>query len=399
MTLPGDEPVTDRQEDSGPDQGPFAAPASPPPPAAASESPSAPASESPPPAAVPESPPAAPTMPGALAIVGRGLDLNVAASAEIRRASIYVGLLSLLSLGPIAAVLWAFSVSQGGFEWLQRMANGLPPDFVPVWSPFGLLFGFVLLIGFVCFLSVTVDAQLLATILIGARATGRRFDLHAALALARLRYWRLVRASFLIGVILAIPRFVINQVVMNGQPGGTEAQALIVTAIDILVSAPFAYIAAGIVLGGVGARESVRRSWRLARARWRLALLIGIVNTAVTYVAGFAIGAGGDILIRLGTAFGLGTTMGPVQIVVLAAILTLAIVSIGSLIMTIGALTVGPQIVAFLGLTGYARGLDALNDPNNPSATPRVESLISWPMQLALVINAALTVLAVIVLR
>jgi hypothetical protein len=172
-----------------------------------------------------------------------------------------------------------------------------------------------------------------------------------------------------------------------------------VSAIDILVSAPFAYVAAGIVLGAVGARESVRRSWRLARARWRLALLIGVVNTAVTYVAGFAVGAGGDILIRLGTAFGLGASMGPVQIVVLAAIVVLAIVSIGSLIMTVAALTVGPQVVAFLGLTGYSSGLDAVKSPVNPLATVEVEPLISWPMQLALVINAALAILAVIVLR
>jgi hypothetical protein len=331
--------------------------------------------------------------------VGRGLDLNVSASAQIRRASIYVGLVSLLSIGPIVAVLWAFAASQGGFEWLQRLARGLPPGFVPVNSAFGVLFALVLILGFGCFLALTVDAQLLGTILIGARATDRRFDLRSALALARLRYWRLVRASLLIGLILLVPRFLINQVVMNGQPVGTEAQALIVSAIDILVSAPFAYVAAGIVLGAVGARESVRRSWRLARARWRLALLIGVVNTAVTYVAGFAVGAGGDILIRLGTAFGLGASMGPVQIVVLAAIVVLAIVSIGSLIMTIAALTVGPQIVAFLGLTGYSSGLDAVKSPDNPSATVEVEPLISWPMQLALVINAALAILAVIVLR
>ena len=149
----------------------------------------------------------------------------------------------------------------------------------------------------------------------------------------------------MIGLILLIPRFLVNQVVMGGRPVGTEAQALIVSAIDILVSTPFAYVAAGIVLGAVGARESIRRSWRLSAARWRLALLIGIVNTAVTYLAGFAVGAGGDILVRLGTAFGLGAATGPAQIVILAAIVAVAIVSIGSLTMTIGALTVGPQIV------------------------------------------------------
>jgi hypothetical protein len=374
VTLPGDEPVTD-PVDRAPEDATVVE-------------------------AAPDAPPAAAVaaMPGTLAVVGRGLDLNVAASAEIRRASVYVGLLSLLSVGPIAATLWAFSARQGGLDWLQELARGLRPHFEPIGPGFGELFTVILILGFGCMLSIAVDAQLLATILIGAKATGRRFELEAALALARLRFWRFVRASAMIGLILLIPRFVINQVVMNGRPVGTELQALIVTAIDILVSTPFAYIAAGIILGAVGARESIRRSWRLARARWRLALLIGIVNTAVTYIAGFALGAGGDILVRLGTAFGLGTAMGPIQIAVLAVIVAVGILSVGSLIMTIGALTAGPQIVAFLGLTGYANGLDATLEPDSPDAARRVAPLISWQMQLALVINAALATLSLVLL-
>jgi hypothetical protein len=162
---------------------------------------------------------------------------------------------------------------------------------------------------------------------------------------------------------------------------------------------PFAYVAAGIVLGAVGAREAVRRSWRLVRVRWRLALLIGIVNTAVTYIAGFAVGAGGDILARLGVAFGVGPTMGPGQIVLLAAIVAVAIVSIGSLVMTVGALTAGPQIVAFLGLTGYSDGLDALKDPDHPVTMPGNTRLISLPMAVALVVNAGAAFLTVISLR
>jgi hypothetical protein len=366
MTLPGDEPVI--------------APAEPPL------------------APTPAAPAPVVTMPGTLAIVSRGLDLNVAASGEIRRASLYTGLLTLLSLGPIAAVLWAFSARQGGLEWLQRLARGLPTEFVPIGAGFGELFSLILLVGFSCVIAVAVDAQLLATVLIGARATGRQFHLGAALALARLRYWRYVRASALIGLILLIPRILVNQVVMNGRPVGTEAQALFVSALDILVSTPFAYVAAGIVLGGVAARESIRRSWRLAQARWRLALLIGIVNTAVTYLAGFAVGTGGDILVRLGTAFGVGAAMGPVQVTFLAATVVIAIVSVGSLMTTIGALTVAPQIVAFLGLTGYSKGLDALQDPNDPEAAPREAPLISWQMQLALVINAALATLSLILI-
>ena len=376
MTLSGDEPPIEAEAIPGA------------PPAPVESLPSEPATV--------EALPSTPTMPSTLAIVSRGLDLNVAASAEIRRASLYVGLLWLLSAGPIAAVVWAFSAHQGGFDWLRTLATGQELLLIPVGSAFEWLSLVVVIVGFACLVSISLDAQLVATILIGAKATGRRIDLRVALALARLRYWRLVRATILVFAILLVPRFVINRVVMNGQPVGTDAQDLVVTAINILLSVPFAYVAAGIVLGAVGAWEAVRRSWRLARARLRLAFLIAIVNTAVSYIAGFALGAGADILGRLGTAFGIGLTMGPIQIVVLAAIVAFAIVSIGSLVMTVDALTVGPQIVAFLGMTGYANGLDATKDPHTPFAAPRVEPLISRPMKIALVVSAAAAVLAVL---
>ncbi len=344
-------------------------------------------------------------MPGTLATIGRGLDLNVAASADIRRASVNLGLLSLLSVGPVAALLWAFSDRQGGFEWFQAVARGLRPELVPVGAAFAPLSAIAAFLGFGCLLALTIDAQLLATVLIGARATGRTTNLRAALRLVRLRFWRYVRASFLIGAILLVPRFLVNQIVMDGQSVGTEAQALVSTAIDLIVSTPFAYVAAGIVLGGVGAQESVRRSWRLSKARWRLAFLIGIVNTGVTYIAGFAVGAGGDILVRLGTVFGLGETMGPGQILVLAAIIVLAIASIGSLIMSIAALTVAPQVVAFLGLTGYSAGLnavrdpdDAVRDPANAVASRRAEPLVSSAMVIALVVTWCATIIAIVLM-
>jgi hypothetical protein len=88
--------------------------------------------------------------------------------------------------------------------------------------------------------------------------------------------------------------------------------------------------------------------------------------------------------------------MGPVQVVVLAAIVAFAIVSIGSLVMTVDALTVGPQIVAFLGMTGYANGLDATKDPDNLLRPSRVEPLISRPMKIALAVSTVAAALAVI---
>jgi hypothetical protein len=187
--------------------------------------------------------------------------------------------------------------------------------------------------------------------------------------------------------------------VTGDRPVQTETQALLINGLNLLASVPFAYVAAGIVLGGVGAWESIRRSWRLARSRWRLAFLIAIVSTAVAYIAGFALTAGAGVLDRLGAAFGLGTTTGPLQLVVLAVIIAFGLISVGSLVMTIAALTVAPQVVAFLGLTGYSRGLDDAGAGDNPFAQPRIAPLISRPMKVILVINAALTLFVITRIR
>ena len=80
----------------------------------------------------------------------------------------------------------------------------------------------------------------------------------------------------------------------------SEAPTVILTGVGALMTAPFAYIVTGIVLGDVGAREAVRRSTILARARWRLAIVVSAVGAAIGYIELFATGAGVDILARVG---------------------------------------------------------------------------------------------------
>jgi hypothetical protein len=342
------------------------------------------------------SPARPPAMPGTLSAIGRGLDLNVAAPAILRRASLYIGVLALLAAGPIAAIAWAFSARQGGFEWLRDLLVFGEAPLIRAGPGFGLFVFVAVVLGFGCLAAISVDAQLLALTLIGGQATGRRFDLRAALAVARLTYWRLVRASVLVGLILVVPRFLLNLAIMGGRPVGTETEVLLVTAAGVVLAVPFAYVGTGVVLGGVGAREAVRRSWRLAQARWRLAFLLAIVNAAVSYLASFAIGAGADILVRLGTALGLGGPVGALQVAALGLIVVLAIVSIGSLTMTIAALTVAPQVVAFLGLTGYSAGLDAGTVANDTIGPARTEPLITRPMKVVLAVGGVAAALAVI---
>jgi hypothetical protein len=334
---------------------------------------------------------AAPSL-GWRAVLGRGLDLNVAASRLVRGTSIRIGLLVLAAAGPLLLILLAIVQRLGGLDLnggvvvqrqiLVAIDDAAVPMFVAI------------LIGAYCLAAISIDSQLLSVVLIASTATGRAFDLRAALELVRIRFWRLLRANFLIGLILLVPRWILERVIA---PSGvvSEAQFVVLTFVGVLLSVPFAYVSASIVLGAVGARESIRRSWRLARARPSLALLIAIVNVTFQTIAGFALGAGADLLFRLYESLGLDRATGLALFIPLGAILGVAVVAVGSLILTIAALTAAPQVVAFLGLTGFDKGLDALRDPDNPFATPRREPLVTRAMKIGLIVETVFAALAV----
>jgi hypothetical protein len=325
---------------------------------------------------------------GPLEIIGRGLDLNVAASTDVRRVAILIGLLGLAAAGPIVALALAVSGAFGG------SIDGQYVDIsaLQAWNRVRGVAELSLLIGVLCLIALAIDSQLLAVHIIASRATGRPFALRPALEVIRIRFWRLARASILVGVILVVPRAVFERILA---PRGIElqSQAVVQALLDLLLSVPFAYIATWILLGQVGAREAVRRSWRLARARPSLAFVIAAVNVAFQTIAAVALGSAASILFRIADALGLDRASG-LGLVPAVALIGLGIVAAGSLAMTIAALTVGPQVVAFLRLTGTDSGLVALHDPDNPFATPRAEPLVSRPMKVALLIEVVLAAVA-----
>jgi hypothetical protein len=334
---------------------------------------------------------------GALEIIGRGLDLNLAASSDVRRVAILIGLLALAAAGPIVVLLLLLAA---GDRAAGLALDGQYVDIVALQARTNtaqVLAELSLWVGIGCFIALAIDSQLLAVHVIASRATGRPFSLRPALEVVRIRFWRLARANTLVGVILFIPRAVLERILA---PRGIalQSQSVVQVVLDVILSVPFAYLATWILLGQVGAREAVRRSWRLARSRPSLALVIAVVNVAFQTIALVALGSAADILVRIAGALGLDRASG-LGIVPLGALLALAIVAAGSLVMTIAALIVGPQVVAFLRLTGMDGGLAALHDPDNPFATPRVEPLVSRPMKIALVIEAVLAALALFQLR
>jgi hypothetical protein len=318
-------------------------------------------------------------------IVSRGIDLDVALSREIRQLSIYVGGLFLAALGPISLAVIVESIRLGGFDWLFPSVDQIQVGSIDTigLGPLGSLSLFLAVASIV---AISVDIQLMATALLGAHVGGMRLDLRQTVAWARHGFWRLVFASIAVGLMLIIPRQILGALLVGRSP---EASSLVATIVDVLLSAPFAYVGAAVVLAGAGPSQAIRLSWRMARRRWRLALVVGIVNTAVSYVAGFAIGAGLDILGRIAIALGIDQQLGPLQTIELILIVGFAILAVGSLTLTIATLSTAPQVIAWARLGG------PLVPPVRPDAdrpwAPHVPArLVSIPMQLAMLASAAL---------
>ena len=307
--------------------------------------------------AAPEPPPTTAPIPGAWATLGGGLDLSLSANRQLRGASVYIGLLTLALVGPFVIIVLAFAAAQGGFGWFEDMLLGIEPDLLPVDDSVGtylFVSAFVALIGFFV---IGVESQIIAAAILGGRALGRPMSLREALHRSRQVFWRIVGASLLVGFLLVLPNLVLNSVLESAFDPTSEAPTVIATAIGALLAAPFAYIVTGIVLGDVGAGEAVRRSIRLARARWRLAIAVTSVGAVMAYIQLFAIGAGVDILTRFGSMLHLGLDSSGSTVALTLVVLT-AVLAIGSLTFTLTALRDAPQVVAFVGMTGYGAGLD-----------------------------------------
>jgi hypothetical protein len=340
--------------------------------------------EAAPPEPEPEVPPPPAAMPGAWATLSGGLDLSLSATRQLRGASVYIGLLTLALVGPFVIIILAFGAAQGGFGWLEDAILGIQPDMVPVddsVATYLLVSGFVAFIGFFV---ISVESQIIAAAILGGRALGRPMTLLEALHRSRQVFWRVVGASILVGFLLVVPNIFVNLVLSSTFDQASEASTVIATGVGALLAAPFAYIVTGIVLGDVGAGEAVRRSTRLARARWRLAIAVSSVGAVVAYIQLFASGAGVDILSRFGGALHLGfdSTTGTIA---LSLVVLTGVLAIGSLTFTLTALRDAPQIVAFVGMTAYGAGLDRSRRVEGGRLSVR---WISIPMAIAIVIGA-----------
>jgi hypothetical protein len=302
-------------------------------------------------------------LPTARNVVYAGLQLVFGANPSIRRASIYIGLLTLGAFGA-AAVLGVVVIARllrlaGGLETLVGDPAGFLNRHPELLGPIAALY-FVAVLGGLLLIGISIEAQAIAISLLGAAAADRPMTLREALRRARQTFWRLFGSGVLVGIASAVISFAVALPFIRPSDSN-QGITFIATMIATLAVTPFAYAAAGIVLGDAGTVEALRRSWRLFRARPRTALVVTLFTLVTAAIQSFALDSGLGLVQKVAELLHLGEGSSGLLV---PAILALAVVmAFGSLTFTIAAIVAAPQVAAFLGLTFYSAGLDAARTP------------------------------------
>lgn len=319
-------------------------------------------------------PTARPAWPRMSKVLAGSLDLVTLSRIPLRNASLYIGLLGLLTAGPLTVALIADA-----------------PHFDPE-TLAGLSGGTVLagIIAFLALIAINVDAQIIAVAILGGAKAGRPLTLREALRRSRQAFWPVFRATLLVGILSTILSWILDSVLGRAFGDTTDAAGVGSQLLVGLLMSPFVYATAGVVLGDVQAMESLRRSARLARNRLRLAIVVSLFAVVAQYLVIFAAFAGIDLVVRALEPFHAqlenfdSSSIG--GFLLLAAGALVAVFAYGTLSFTVGALAATPQVVAFLGLTGYSRGLDRAREADEGEPARDTPAWVSRMM----VIGAAL---------
>jgi len=329
-----------------------------------------------------------PQLPTSRNLVRISLDLGAEAARRLRGASIYVAMISLGLVGPLVVALIVFMSSHPDYFLFDAFADPYSdPSSFPAYDPeaaiAGLWISLGLLVAAVGLVAMAVESQAMAAAILAGVALGRPVSTLEALRRSRQAFWRLVGYALLTEIPISIVTQVLATVLFALVGEAYETVSLVTTAFAALLGLPFVYGVASIVLGDVGVVEAARRSIMLTRARWRLAIVISLVTTVAWYIATFAYLGAIGIVTTLGTPLGIGIDNGPLALLALIGLALALAAAFGSLLLTVTAIVVAPQVVAFLGLTHFSGGIDRARDET--VLRPAVRYL-TLPMAIAIVV-------------
>jgi len=293
-------------------------------------------------------------------LLAASFDLLNRSAIDMRRASFYIGLIVLGTVGPLALASWGLLVidMERGFT---DFGAGLGTKGDALLAGLGLL-------AFVGLIVATVESRTLAMTVLGGRMIERPVSTRRALARSRRMFWSAILATFFASIPVIFVQGVVSSVVALS-PEALEASSVITsTIVTALIGGPFAYVLAGVVLGDVDPFEALRRSFRVFRARKLAAAVVVVFETITAILVLFGIGAGLDLVLRLFDGMGLGPDAGPIGLAATTVGVVAVTFAFGTLLFTVMAITMAPQVVMFLGLTHATNGLDRVREggPDDP---------------------------------
>ncbi|HET9519682.1 MAG TPA: hypothetical protein VFO73_01395 [Candidatus Limnocylindrales bacterium] len=316
-------------------------------------------------------------MPNVRESVAGAFDLAVSASGWIRTLSIYCGLLVLALVGPAVVLFLGIVRDVGSLGLAVDLVIGPRIAFDPPEPGSVAVLRLVTVAGFVGVFAVLIEGQILVTAALGAAASRRRLGLRDLLRLSRRVFWPVLGAALLVGSLGRASEIAIEAILRPQTVSAYESLYVVQIVTTALVTAPFAFWMAGIVIGGVGPMESMKRSARIAARRWRLAILVASAGAVLGLIEIFALGAGLDLVSRLAAALGLDIEGSAGSGIAVTFVTLASIVAASSLLVTIAALVAAPQVFVFIRMTGESGGLDRAGAGDMPGTATW---LVSWPM-------------------
>ena len=328
--------------------------------------------------------PAVPAVESTRRLLGASFDLLTRTSDDMRRASFYIGLITLATVGPLALAAWAsevLAIHRTEHEMQSILLGG-----AAVW--YGVL-GVIAGLGLVV---AAVESRAMAAAILGGHYAGRPVAVRPALERSRMVFWRVVVVSLIVG----IPVLIVQRAIGLGLEGvvGPETDISIVTSTlaAALVGSPLAYLLTGVVLGDVGPVEATRRSFRVFRARKVAAALVAVFETVAVLLVSLGLGAGLDVALTVFGALGLGPGSGPAGLALITLGVVVGVFAAGTLIYTALAISIAPQVVMFVGLTHATFGLDHVRpggdrDPSIPRSGRRRFRWLTIPVLFGIAIG------------
>ena len=290
-------------------------------------------------------------------LLAASFDLLLRSGNDMRRASFYIGLIVLGTVGPLALASFGLLVltAEAPFGSIDPATEATE----------GALLAGLGTLAFIGIVVGLVEARTLAVTVLGGRMVDRPVSTRRALARSRRMFWSAILAAFFAAIPVLFVQSTVDSLIAPALGLPLEASVITSTLVTALIGGPFAYVTAGVVLGDVDPFEALRRSFRVFRPR-KLAAAIVVVFEAITaLLVLFGVGAGLDLVLRLFQSLGLGPEAGPIGLAATTVGVVAVTFAFGTLLFTVVAITVAPQVVMFIGLTHATHGLDRVR-PGGP---------------------------------